>query len=105
MAGGKLGWILAGALVIVVAGLLIFVVSLPTPSKPTPATMKEGFMTLHVVDLSPAVVAGSEPDAPGNAGDDYAQAAEAYKQNIDLLKRAGADLIITYFAESLAGWL
>jgi hypothetical protein len=80
--GSKLGWIIAGALVLVVGGVLFSKLVLgPDPSEPTRVSQAPGFLELHRVEMSPAAVVGSEPSRAGNAGEFYAQAVTHYEKN------------------------
>ena len=75
--GKKFGWLL-GAIVIVSAGAIL-AISLVTqsPSQPTEATLAEGVLDLHTIDLPITYVLPHPPSEPGNAGDDYSKAVES----------------------------
>ena len=76
----KIVWLL-GAIVVVggaaVLGLFLFA---PAPSKPTKATLAEGALDLHTIDLPITYVLEQAPVEPGNAGDDYSKAIELMRE-------------------------
>lgn len=78
--GSKLGWILAG-IVLVIAGVIGFVVFFPSPTDPTPATQKFGFMEMKLITVPIADLIGYQPRQEGNAADDYQKAIDIYKRN------------------------
>jgi len=79
--GNKLGWIIAGALLLVLVIVIVSLTLITSPSEPTHATRKSGFMELREPSVSLSAVLGAEPSAPGNAADDYAKAVAVYKAN------------------------
>lgn len=79
--GNKLGWILAGVLLLGLIGYLVFTMVLPSPDRPTPATTRSGVLDLQGPKTPLADALGHEPTRDGNAGDDYAAAAAYYNQN------------------------
>jgi len=88
--GSKLGWLLAGLLVIGVVGIILVMVVFPSASPATGATLKEGVLDLHTVG-PPTAVLDRQPTAAGNAGDDYKKAVDLYNANVDVIARAEAD--------------
>ncbi len=72
--GSKLGWIAAGTLVVGLLVVIIMKVVIPSPSRPSLATRKEGFMDLKKVSIPVGDIIGAKPGGAGNAADDYIQA-------------------------------
>lgn len=72
--GNKLGWILAGVLVLALAGFIIWRVFFPGHSGPD-ATLRAGMLDLKTIEVPVSDVAGFTPSESGNAGDEYAEAA------------------------------
>ncbi len=83
--GNKTGWIIAGALGLVVVIVAMVMIKPESRSKPTRATLKRGFMTLKDVNTPIDLVLGSVPSDDGNAGEDYAKAFAVYRQNKDII--------------------
>lgn len=83
--GSKLGWIIAGGvLVAVIVAVLVLIVS-PSISGPV-ATARPGVLDMEVVEVSLRDVLGeAKPAQEGNAADDYVKAAELYRANKDQL--------------------
>lgn len=86
----RLGLIVAGILVVVLAIALAIGLMAPSVSGATSATLKTGFMEMKGGDISPADIIGSMPAGSGNAGDDYARAAEMTKRNEQQIARRSA---------------
>ncbi|MDY6914548.1 MAG: hypothetical protein SVT52_08850 [Planctomycetota bacterium] len=90
--GSKIGWILAGALILGLVLIVLFVVVFPPASSPTAETMGENFMQLKTISLSPAVVVAFESTGAGNAGDDYHEAVTIHQANAEGIGRFVYDL-------------
>ena len=88
--GNKVGWILAGALLVVVALILLFTVVIPRPASPTAATSKKGFLELKTVGIMPEEIIGWSPSGQGNAADHYHKAVEVYHASEEEIDRAVA---------------
>jgi len=88
--GSKLGWLLAGLLVVGVVGIILVMAVFPSASPATAATLREGVLDLHTVG-PPTAVLGREPTGAGNAADDYKKAIDLYNANIDVIKRGTID--------------
>ena len=86
--GNKVGWIVAGALLAVVAVVFLLWVVFPQPSEPTPATRGVGALDLMAVNVPLKDVVGSEPAGEGNAADDYHKAVELYQAHADEIDKA-----------------
>lgn len=78
--GSKLGWIVAGVLVAVLAVIIIMYAVMPSPSRATPATRKAGFMDLKQVSIPVGDIVGAAPSGAGNAADDYIRALAVVRQ-------------------------
>lgn len=87
--GNKAGWIVAGVLVLVVAGIIFLNINPfePQPSAPTYATLGQGALDFKDIDTQPAGIIPAKPSGAGNAADDYAQAIRIYKSNQEMLKK------------------
>jgi len=72
--GNKLGWIIAGSIMLVLVVAICWVIFLPPHSDPTADTTKEGALDLKTVEVPVTAVLGSEPKGGGNAADDYKKA-------------------------------
>ncbi len=79
--GNKIGWIIAGAIALLIAVAVILKFVFPSPSDPTRATTKRGFMDKAVLTVTPAEVTGRPMTGTGNAADDYAKAIKLYNDN------------------------
>ena len=74
--GSKLGWILAGVLVVGIVGAVI-ILGFGSSHSPPRETLKEGILDLKTIDAKLLIdVVGSQPSGSGNAGDDYAAAGD-----------------------------
>ncbi len=81
--GSKLGWILSGVMVAVLIVVLLVMGLSSSPTPPTPAITRPGFFEVYRIELPIGpLVGGAEPSAPGDAADDYRQAAEVYRANL-----------------------
>ncbi len=82
---------LLGAIVVVgaVTTLGVFLLA-PAPSKPTRATLAQGALDLHAIDLPITYVLPQPPVEPGNAGDDYSKAIELMSE-LGKFSMAGVD--------------
>lgn len=79
--GSKFGWIIAGAVVLAIGGIATYIFVFPSPTDPTGATQKFGFMEVKPIDTPISDVIGYQPRAEGNAADDYQKAIAVYKKN------------------------
>jgi len=82
--GSKIGWILAGVVVLVVAIIVIIAVAgtfAPDPEDPTAATTAPGVLDLHEVDADVTMVLPARPTGSGNAAVDYAAAGSEAVEN------------------------
>ena len=79
--GSKLGWLLAGALALLVLGAALWMLFFPGRSSPTKATAAKGVLDLQKTNVSIATVLGAEPSGAGNAGEDYRKAIQLYRLN------------------------
>jgi hypothetical protein len=81
--GNKIGWILSGVLVLaLVAVVVVMMMQGGEPSPSTLAITVPGFFEVHEVKASPvAFLGGPLPSGAGNAGDDYRQAYDLYKEH------------------------
>lgn len=79
--GSKFGWILAAAVVLGLGAIAAYIFVFPSPSDPTDATQKFGFMEIKPIDVPLADVIGYQPRAEGNAADDYVKAIDVYKKH------------------------
>lgn len=84
--GNKLGWIIAGVLVLVLGGVILKIAVFKSHSAPTSATTRRGVLKLKTLGVSIALIVGSEPSAGGNAAEDYKKAIAVYKQNKRLIE-------------------
>jgi len=87
----KMGWIVAAVLVIAVAVVIVIRFGCSSTlfrSGPTPEATERGFTDLQEVGISLATVLGSEPGGPGNAADDYSEAAQLRKSDPELIAEA-----------------
>lgn len=83
--GSKLGWIIAGGLLVAVIVVVLVLVVSPSVSGPV-ATARPGVLEMEPIEVSLRDVLGeAEPAQEGNAADDYAKAAELYRANKDEL--------------------
>lgn len=97
--GSKLGWILAAFLVLGLVFFIVWQVFFPGHSPPE-ATLRAGMLELKTIDVPVSEVVGFTPDGGGNAGDDYAAAAQlAVEKRQDI---AGARLAIQEAKDSPA---
>ncbi len=76
----KIGWLLGAIVVVGGAAVLGLFLLAPAPSKPTEATLADGAMDLHTVDLPITYVLEQAPCEAGNAGDDYSKAIELMRE-------------------------
>lgn len=94
--GNKLGWIIAGGIVLVLGIILAFFVFFPTPTPQTFRSLAPGMMDLPNPRVSVATVLGDLPSGDGNAGEDYNQAFTAYTLEVQNAYRAnGAAIFAT----------
>ena len=73
--GNRLGWILAGGLVVVVGGIFL-AAAFPSPSPPTRRTLADGMLDMVEFPMTPQAVTGRPMAAAGDAGKFYNQAME-----------------------------
>jgi len=78
--GSKLGWIVAGVLVVGLVAVIVLKVVIPSPSRATSATRKGGFMDFKQVSIPVGDIVGAEPSGSGNAADDYVRALAIARQ-------------------------
>ncbi|MBL7133005.1 MAG: hypothetical protein ISS78_02800 [Phycisphaerae bacterium] len=83
--GSKAGWIVAGFFALVVLVVLGYFTLFPPSSGRTPATANPQILKLKQVGVSPEVVLGSVPAAPGNAAADYNKAVAVMQDNLALI--------------------
>jgi len=74
----KFGWIAAGLFVLAIGGFIVKQTVFPSPTRPSPATRRTGFMDRIEVAASITDILGALPIGGGNAGDDYHQAVTIY---------------------------
>jgi len=77
----KAAWIAAILIAAFVAVIVIKVLVFPSPTEPTSATRKPGFMDLIEMEAPITDILVRTPQGPGNAGDDYSRAVAAYRDN------------------------
>jgi hypothetical protein len=78
----KLGWILAGALILVFAAFIAITVLFPPVSPPSGTVLQQN-MEVQAPGVAVEDVLGYTPSAPGNAADDYHAAYQLFKENED----------------------
>lgn len=85
--GNKIGWILAGVVVVAVAGFVIKFVYFPSATEATAKTLKKGVLDKQELKAELASVVSSVPSEDGNAADDYRKAVALYRdeKNKDIL--------------------
>lgn len=84
----KIGWIIAGALVLVLIVIVIFRATGSSPTPPTEATKNNpGLMEYHALTVSPSLFLQGRLEAPGNAGEDYVKAIAMYRANAEALNQ------------------
>jgi hypothetical protein len=76
-----IGWIAAGLLVVIVTVAVVVLVFFPPHSDPSDATIREGIMDFHTVNIAPSTIAGIDPSSDANAAEDYQQALSFYESN------------------------
>lgn len=82
--GNKIGWIISGVLVAVVAVILgIKLLGEPDHEEPTSATTAAGALQRFAVDRPVTDVLNQKPTGMGNAVTEYMRAADLYDQNIE----------------------
>lgn len=81
----KAGWIVAGFFALVVLVVIGYFILFPPSSGRTPATFNPQILKLKQVGVSPEVVLGSVPAAPGNAATDYNNAVLAMQTDLALI--------------------
>lgn len=87
--GNKLGWIIAIGMLSVFVILIVTLVLWPEgPTPPTRATTTPGRLEKKTIDVPIGKIVAEVPTGPGNAGDDYAEAATLYEQRKDDLLKA-----------------
>jgi hypothetical protein len=86
------GMIVAGIMVLIVAGVVIKSVVFPSGASPTIKTSKTGFMEIIEVEAKITDVLGAAPSGSGDAADHYVRAVELFYANFKLIEGAGADL-------------
>jgi len=74
----KFGWIAAGLFVLAIGGFILKQLVFPSPTRPSAATSRTGFMDRIEVAASITDLIGALPTGGGNAGDDYHQAVAIY---------------------------
>lgn len=86
--GNKLGWILAGGIVLVVGIVIAVVVFFPSHSEPTIDTTRPGVLNLlnQTEPLTTVMPESAVPTGAGNAADDYVQAWKLYQAHESALK-------------------
>ena len=78
--GSKVGWIISGALVLLFVIAVVVPVAFPTPSKPVKA-LEKGFLDVYKVSEPLSLAVGAMPSGAGDAGNDYFEAVQVYRQN------------------------
>ena len=86
--GNKLGWILAGGMLLAVALVILLTMFWSGHSPPTAATAAAGMLEIKTVQAPLRDVLGWEPSGPGNAGEDYDKAVGLYLQGRSEIDRA-----------------
>lgn len=90
--GSKMGWILGILMLVVIAVFVAVRLTYDPISPPTAATRAEGFMEQIEVDVPPAEVTGMSLTAPGNAGEDFAEAVRlARSHEEEIYDQLGSD--------------
>lgn len=81
--GNKLGWIIAGLMIVGIACIVGMLVFFPSPSKGTPLTGREG--ALDLVELTAPIepVLGFTPSRDADAGEDYLAAVRLYQSEAE----------------------
>lgn len=88
----KAGWIVAGFFGVIVLVAVAYFIIYPPSSGRTPATSNLEILKIKRVGISPTVVLGSVPAAPGNAATDYNGAVMAMEAGLDVIgKYIGED--------------
>ncbi len=83
----KIGWIIAGVLVLSLIAFVVFKSSGSNPTPPTPDTANPEIMEYHPLNASPSLFLPSgRLEGPGNAGEDYVKAIALYKANAQVLR-------------------
>jgi hypothetical protein len=77
------GILIAAFIAVVVVKALVF----PSPTEPTSATRKPGFMDLIEMEAPITDILDRTPQGPGNAGDDYSRAVAAYHDNEQIIPK------------------
>ena len=88
----KVGWIAAGLFVLAIGGFILKQMVLQSPTRPSAATRRTGFMDRIEVAASITDVIGALPTGGGNAGDDYHQAVTTYLAAKQAIEDAIIDL-------------
>ncbi|MBT3200592.1 MAG: hypothetical protein HN350_11820 [Phycisphaerales bacterium] len=87
------GFIVAGVIAAIVIGVVVKTVLFPAPDAPTRATAGAKFMEVSELTFSISEILGSEPSGAGNAGEDYAKAAQLINANEETVKDATPSLM------------
>ncbi len=85
--GNKIGWIVAGVLVLALIGFVVYKASSPTLQPATSETSAD-MLEFHPLNVSPSLFLEAGPIGVGNAGDDYAKAIALYKANAPAIRDA-----------------
>ena len=87
--GNRTGWIVAGALVVVIGGIVVLAAFpelrywLGLEARPeVPTNIRAEMLERKDVGISVAEIVGAVPGAPGNAGEDYQKATDMVKANM-----------------------
>ncbi len=75
----KMGWIVAGIIVVLVGGVIFWVIVHPSTSDPTEDTTGPGQLDIHDIEIPITTIVPAEPTGGGNAGEDYQKAVEIVK--------------------------
>ena len=86
------GMIVAGIMLLIVAGVILKTVVFPSSDASTRATSKAGFMEVIEVNAKISDVLGATPSGAGNAAEHYARAVELFFANYKAIEDAAADL-------------
>jgi len=83
--GNKLGWVLAGVLVVALVGIFLLVVVFPGHSK---SHMNPDDLLLKTQQFKPDYLTGRAMDADGNAGDCYHRAIQLSRKHAKMIRDA-----------------
>jgi hypothetical protein len=94
--GNKLGWLLAGSLVLAIVVGVILMTLREDLTLPTRETLLQGLMDLKTIDAPISSIAGFTPSDAGDAAEDYYKALSLMRERLSALQAAHRDLVAKF---------